>query len=258
MKLYKTEGIILKKTNFGEADLILTVLTKDIGKISILAKGARRPQSRFGGRLELFLWVRLLLVVSRSGLDIISEVTVLRYFRKIRDNLTKTGLAFYLAELVDKFLPPKEENYKVFKLLVKIFSLINQREVSFVLIHYFEIRLVELLGFKPEFRYCIGCSKLLQKESCYFSFEGGIVCCKCQNKVSRKVKISSSTLKFLRVLECDDLNLILKLKLPPAILYEASKILINYLEFITERRLKSKKFLKSLKLVEKPKQIKDN
>ncbi|PJE67402.1 DNA repair protein RecO [Candidatus Shapirobacteria bacterium CG10_big_fil_rev_8_21_14_0_10_40_9] len=116
MGSYKTEGIILKRTNFGEADRILTIYTKHFGKLKVLAKGIRKPTSKKSPSLELFNWVKIL--ASRGkNLDIISECQTVRVFRAFRKDLKKIGLAFHFCELVERLTAENVKNRQIFNLL---------------------------------------------------------------------------------------------------------------------------------------------
>jgi len=142
---YKTEGIILKRTNFGEADRILTIYTKHYGKIRALAKGVRKITSRKGGNVEAFNHVSLFLAQGRN-LDIVSEAEVINSFKSWRKNLRKVGLAYYFSELVDKLTPDGQANRVVFELLREFLGKIGQESES-KLIRSFEEQLLEELGF---------------------------------------------------------------------------------------------------------------
>lgn len=142
---YKTEGIILKRTNFGEADRILTIYTKHYGKIKALAKGVRKIASRKGGNVETFNHVSLLLVQGKN-FDIVTEAEVVESFKSWRRDLKKVGLAFYFSELVDKLTPEGQANRVVFELLREYLVKIG-REGEFELIRSFEEKLLEELGF---------------------------------------------------------------------------------------------------------------
>lgn len=145
MKTYKVEGIILKRTNLGEADKIITVFTKEEGKLKILAKSIRKITSRKAGSLELFNHVKLLLVKGKN-LDIITEVVVVSDFSIWRTNLKKVGVAFYIAELVDKLTPEKQEQIRVFNLLHQCFSSLNTENIVNLILN-FEKELLNELGF---------------------------------------------------------------------------------------------------------------
>lgn len=144
-RTYKTEGIILKRANFGEADRILTIYTKHYGKIRALAKGVRKVTSRKGGNVEAFNHVSLFLAQGKN-LDIVSEAQVINSFKSWRKDLLKVGLAFYFCELVDKLTPDGQANQAVFELLRGSLAQIGKGRAS-ELVRRFEEDLLEELGF---------------------------------------------------------------------------------------------------------------
>ncbi len=149
MATYKTEGVILKRLNYGEADRILTIYTKHYGKIRAIAKGVRKITSRKGGNLELFNHCVLFLAEGRN-LDIVTEVQVVSSFSRLSRNLEKTAAAFYLVELIDQLTPDRQVNRQVFDLLVGALAQISadssadERGQS---ARQFEVSLLRLLGF---------------------------------------------------------------------------------------------------------------
>jgi len=144
-RTYKTEGIILKRTNFGEADRILTIYTKHYGKIRAIAKGVRKITSRKGGNVEAFNHVSLFLARGRN-LDIVTEAEVIESFKSWRKDLKKVGLAFYFCELVDKLTPDGQASRVVFELLQESLGKIDKESLP-ELARSFEERLLEELGF---------------------------------------------------------------------------------------------------------------
>lgn len=150
MGSYKTEGIILKRTNFGEADRILTIYTKHFGKISVLAKGIRKPTSKKSPSLELFNWVKIL--ASRGkNLDIISECQTVRTFKYWRKDLKKVGLAFHFCELVERLTAENVKNRQIFNLLAG--SLLGLEKAKSDRLNQaarnFEQKILEETGFWP-------------------------------------------------------------------------------------------------------------
>ena len=141
MRTYKTEGIIIKRSNFGEADRILTVFTKKHGKMKILAKGVRRITSRRGPNIELFNLVTLFVHKGRT-FDILTEAQVANTFQRIRKNLELVGLAYYCCELIDGLCAEHQPHPKVYDLLAKTLNELNNG-----LIHEFERTLLLELGF---------------------------------------------------------------------------------------------------------------
>ncbi len=144
-KTYRTEGIILKRDNFGEADRILTIFTKHYGKLRCLAKGVRRVTSRKGGNVELFNCAILFLIRGRN-LDLLSEAQVINSYRFWRRTLKKVGLAYYLCELVDRLTPEGQENRAVFDLLRDSLGEIGKKK-PLELVRGFEEKLLIELGF---------------------------------------------------------------------------------------------------------------
>ena len=116
-RLYNTEAVVLRKTELGEADSILTLYTPHLGKIRAVAKGVRRPKSKIGGHVEQLVHSQMLLARSKS-LDIVSQSQAIESFLPLRDNLWRTSSALYAVELVDRFTAEGEENYPLFRLLV--------------------------------------------------------------------------------------------------------------------------------------------
>lgn len=142
---FKTEGIILKRTNYGEADRILTIYTSHHGKIRAMAKGVRKLQSRKAGSLELFNHATLFLIKGKN-LDLVTEAQTINLFKSLRKNLIKVGIAYYLCELVDKLTPDNQPHEAVFELLKETFKKIGLKENK-ILVREFEEELLHELGF---------------------------------------------------------------------------------------------------------------
>jgi len=144
MQAFKTEGVVIKRKNFGEADRILTVFTRNHGKIKVLAKGVRRITSRRGPNVELFNLVELIIHKGKT-LDILTEAEVKNTFPKVRENLDIVGLAFHVCELIEELCPERQSHPKVFDLLTTILS-----ELDRGLVNKFEHNLLLELGYLSE------------------------------------------------------------------------------------------------------------
>lgn len=152
MRSYKTEGIVIKRKNFGEADRILTVFTKRQGKIVVKAIGVRRINSRRSPHIELLNHSFLTLHKGQS-LPILTEVETIEDFSQIKENLTKVGFAYHLCELIDSLCAENQENKTVFPLLLETLGRLSKEEDVVDIIHGFEIELLTDLGFYPRFRF---------------------------------------------------------------------------------------------------------
>lgn len=145
MRDFKTEGIILKRRNFGEADRILTVFTLARGKISIIAKGVRRITSRRAGNVELLNRVQMHLYKAK-GLPILTEAESLDTFQKIKEDLILSTYAYHIIELVDKLTAENQENRMLYEHLVNILQRI-ERKPRQILVRAFEAKTLSYLGF---------------------------------------------------------------------------------------------------------------
>ncbi|MBU2051986.1 DNA repair protein RecO [Patescibacteria group bacterium] len=143
---YKTEAIVLKRINFGEADRLVTVFSQREGKLVLLAKGIRRLTSRKKGHLEQFNQVKLQIAKGKN-LDLITEAEAVNNFSTLRRNLNRVKIAYLLLELVDKLTAENQEHREVYQLLLANLSLLDSQAAPADLIEKFEIHLLSILGF---------------------------------------------------------------------------------------------------------------
>lgn len=113
---YSSEGIVLSRKNYGEADRILIVISKDFGKVSLLAKGIRRIKSKKRGHLEIFSKIKFS-AVNGHGMDIMTEAETINDFSGVRINLNKISLAYYFCEVVNKIIHEDQQQVLVYRLL---------------------------------------------------------------------------------------------------------------------------------------------
>jgi len=149
---YQIQGIIIKRKNVGEADRIITVFSKNHGKIRIKAPGVRKITSRRSSHIELFNISVLNLYQSlRGSIPLLTEANVIEDFRIIKKDLKKIGFAFYICELLDNLCPERQENRKIFYLTQEIFEkLEGSLEEEEKIVDEFEENILSFLGFIPE------------------------------------------------------------------------------------------------------------
>lgn len=147
VRSYKSEGIIIKRVNFGEADRILTIFTKHDGKLRVIANGVRKITSKRGGSLEIFNKI-IAYIYTGKNLDSLNEVEVKESFLNLRKNLKKVSLGYYLCELVDGLCPEKQVHKEVFDLLERALAILNgQIQNNSYSVKQFEIELLQELGY---------------------------------------------------------------------------------------------------------------
>lgn len=148
MRHYRTEGVIIRRRNFGEADRILTIFTKKSGKIKIKAPGVRKISSRRSSHVEL-LNLSLLTLYKGRNLPILIEAQSLENFSLLKEDLIKIGFAYHICELIEGLCPENQENRSVFYLLTNTLERLakeDNKNIAYV-IHEFEIKLLTILGF---------------------------------------------------------------------------------------------------------------
>ena len=147
-RTYSSEGIILKRSNFQEADRILTVFSKRYGKITLLAKGIRKLGSRKRGHLEIFSEIKFQAVAS-SGFDILTEAITINNFNKLRLNLNRVTLAYYFCEVLNKIVKEDEKHDELFELLSKSLKELETAKNLKTLRKDFIVKLLVELGYWP-------------------------------------------------------------------------------------------------------------
>lgn len=198
MPLYKTKGIVLRTIKLGEADKIVTVLSNTRGKVKAVAKGVRRTTSKFGGRLEPFTYLDLLLYEGRE-LDIITQAEIISSFREIREDFDKVGYGSAMLELVDRVALEGERESKLFGLLLAALkALSGARDNLQSLLMAFDIKLMAISGYLPNLFSCVICGATPGTKKITFSCEwGGILCERCGVADLNSLLISPSVADLL-------------------------------------------------------------
>lgn len=245
--VYRTQAIILRRQNLGEADRILTLYTRDYGKIRVVAKGVRKPRSRKVGHVELFTLVDALIARGRS-LDILSQVESVEVFQALRRDLVRATYAAHFVELVDAFTEEADENRALFGLLKDGLDwLCTTRDLRRSARAY-ELRLLGLAGYRPELFRCVRCGDPIKPQAQFYSlFDGGVICPRCGRDLPRARNISLNALKVLRYLQTRPFEVIEQLALSSGVQTECERLLYDTLTYRLERNLKSAAFLDHLR-----------
>lgn len=174
MGLKHDQGIVLRSYPFGEADRVVVLLSPNSGKIRTVAKGVRKTKSRFGGRLEPFTHVDLVLYEGRN-LDTITQVAVLEPFPKLRTNLDAVVAAGTMVEAADAVAQEEESSIRLFLLLQRGLKALEAGKYGPDLMTSFLLKLADVVGVAPSLVHCASCGRLEGLHR--FSFAGGGVVC---------------------------------------------------------------------------------
>jgi DNA repair protein RecO (recombination protein O) len=246
-RLYRTDGLILHHSDFGEADRLLTVFTPRLGRLRLLAKGARKVTSRKAGHVEPFTYVHLLVARGRS-LDIVSQVETLESFRPLREDLERASQAYYLAELVSSFIEEGDENPLLFDLALATLARLCESHDRLLALRFFELRCLGLVGYQPQLYFCVDCRTQLEPVTNYFyPPSGGVLCPRHGEAVQGAEPLAMPTFKVLRYIQTQPWDQVKGLRLKPETHFDLEAILQRYIVYVLERRLKSVDFIYRLR-----------
>lgn len=242
MKTYSTYGITIRRIDFGEKDRILTVYTKDYGKLSAVAKGCRRPGSKLSGPSEPLVHSKMLFAKGRD-LDILTQAEVRDSFPAIRTNMDTVAHALYILELVDKFTEERQPNPELFDLLLSALYVLESGTNPEITIRYFELHLLNILGYEPHFETCLNCGKVLATKPIAFSPSvGGMLCRDCCT-VRDAIWVPPALISYVRALKNAEPNTLHRLDFPFGARRDLACILGEHIRYRLEGSLKSAEFL---------------
>jgi DNA repair protein RecO (recombination protein O) len=243
----RVEAIVLRHTDWGEADRLLWLFTREIGKVQVVAKGVRKPRSRKAGHLEPFTRVELLLARGRD-LPIVTQAEAQDTYLVLREDLVRVGYASYIIELLDRFTYEEGENIGLYRLLAETLSRLNTETQPAFAVRYYEIRLLDLVGFRPQLFHCVNCKEEIRAEDQYFSFEkGGVFCPKCGVNEPGVRRISMPALKILRHFQRSRYTEAQRAQLSSSVDQELEDLMGYYLTYLLERGLNTPSFLRRVR-----------
>ncbi len=244
-RVYKTEAIVLRSMDLGEADRVLTVLTPRLGKLKVIAKGVRRPRSRIGGGLQPFSDVQLVLAVGRTW-DVVTSSSLEDPHLGLRNDLHSTAAAWYVVELTDRFCEGAADSHDAFRLLAQALSALDAGDevAREVVARWFELALLDAMGFRPELTRCLECGARIEPDgNAYSASGGGVLCPQCRQPAHSARPIGADALKVMRHLQRSPLVGVLRLRLSSATHREVERLLHATVSAVLERELRSRDFL---------------
>ncbi len=245
---YRVTAVVLRHADWGEADRLVTLFTREQGKVRALAKGARRIRSRKAGHLEPFTQVTLQLARGRD-LPIITQAETLAAYLPIRDDLLRTGYAAYVIELLDRFTYEEaSESAALFRLLVETLGRIAAEPDPWLAVRVYEMRLLDFLGFRPQLFQCANCQREILPEDQFFSPQmGGVICPRCGLGLPGLWPVDVDTLKYLRHFQRSNYAQARRANPTAAARKELETLLQGYFTYLLERELNTPGFLKKIR-----------
>lgn len=245
---FRASAVVLRHADWGEADRLLTLYTREQGMVRAIAKGARKVTSRKAGHLQPFTHITVQLAKGRDLL-IVTQVETINAFLPLHDDLLKTSHAAYVVELLLRFSYEDEgANPAIFRLLVETLGRIEAEEDAWLAVRYYEMRLLDAVGFRPQLFECANCSREIRAEDQFFSFTaGGVICPRCGEGLRNLSKISLEALKYLRHFQRSSYRDASRAHPGIEVKKEAETLMQGYFTYLLERELNTPGFIKRVK-----------
>ncbi len=248
--LQKCEGIVIRTNDYGESNKIVTVYTREFGKLGLMARGAKKPNSRLSSVSQLFTYGHFLFHKS-SGLGTLQQADTISTFRSIREDLFLTAYSTYIVDLLDKVVEDRKPNPYLFEFLYNTINYLNEGYDPEIIMNIFEMKMIPVMGMHPTLHQCTVCGET----DGHFVFsirENGFLCHRCLEKDPYHIPISQGTVKLLRLFYHFDLNRLGNISVKEETKKEIQKVIRTYYDEYSGLTLKSRRFLDQ---VEKMKDI---
>ncbi|MHB0935785.1 MAG: DNA repair protein RecO [Armatimonadota bacterium] len=253
-RLSQVTALVLRSREYGEGHRLITLFTREEGKLLAVAKGVKKPRAKLAGALQHFALLEVQLAGGRR-FDVITQARVLDAFYGLRQNYDAFAYANYFAELFDAALEEHQRHPMLFDLLGDVLHRLVDGSDAELLARYVEINLAAMLGYQPQLTRCAHCQVPLARQGedghpvwptwlGFSSSQGGALCPDCSKTVPGARRIAAGTLQVIYLLLTRGTDALAGMPLSPPLRREIAGTLQDYLEYRLERRLQSSRFLR--------------
>jgi DNA repair protein RecO (recombination protein O) len=238
--LQRTEGIVLRTTPYGEADLIVTFLTKDHGIIKVFAKSPRKVKSRFGSSLEPLTCSRISFWGKEdSALPRLTQADITHAYRSIRESLNCFLKVSELIELTLHLVPERDRSRNVFSLLMRTLAFMEAGPAEQLITLFYKLKLLEISGFLPRLQSCGRCG---EEGDAFHLTHGTVLCGNCCRDGGQVSSISPGVRTFFSTLLKWEMSKLHRLKPAEGIIRELVVLIDEHVQYVTEKNLRTKSF----------------
>ncbi len=248
MSIIKAQGIVIKETNVGEADKIITLFTRNKGKIQASARGARRNRSSLIAGTQFLCFSDFVLYKGKTMYRV-SQSEVIESFFNIRNSIEKLSYATYFIELVSEVIDEDHANPKLLKLILNTLHMLSntQKDARLLKVVY-ELRLMSIIGFSPNMHGCTQCGNNNNETTHFNSSIGGLICSECMTDIQSRnnIAISNGTLQTMRYILYSDMKKIFSFEASEKVLKELEIVILDFILTHIGKEFKSLKFLDNI------------
>lgn len=241
----KVMGMVIASAPIGEHDKRIVLLTRERGKISAFARGARRPGSQLMAPSESFAFGSFYLIYGRDSYTLINA-EISNYFRELADDITMTYTACYFLELASYYAVENQDSSQMLNLIYAAFRALLNTNIDNRLVRYiYELKILVLNGEYPEFFQCCRCGGG-ENISGFSVAHNGVVCDGCRDGIKDTITICQSTLYTLQYIVCTDIGKLFTFKVSPEVLSELRMVMARCMNTYIDRRMNSLEILDAL------------
>lgn len=240
MKRKKLTGFIIKRTNFGESDKIITLFTKEEGKIKAIAKGSRKMKSKYSGHIELLNKVNLVTSKGKT-FEVVMEANLEKNYLGLTPNLKSLKSLYFITEIIDKTLPekhPSPELYNLYENCLEGFKMKGKDELIKL---YFISQYLRISGQFPHIKKCVRCDEEPENNYFFSTSACGVLDASCSDSFHDRKAVNKDFLKLWKFISEEPIEKLFKIKIPLELFDEAEGIASEYFQTISELNLKSAK-----------------
>ncbi len=229
MIVINTQAIVLKSVRYKDNDLILTLFTRKLGKISAIAKGAKKSKSPLLSSSQVFSYSNYTLK-KQNDIYRVVQTDVIKSFYDIAYDIEAFSYATYILKLVEKSMFENQTNNRLFLLLAKTLNFYTNKDIDkYLLTRIFELQFIDYLGFKPILNKCVICTST-KNISRFNVYEGGVICEECSKNSTNTILLDVTTIRLMEYILSNDIDICVRAKVSKYILYEFENIIRKYLK----------------------------
>lgn len=239
--LVRVEGIVVRSIDYGEGNKIITVFSKEAGKISMMARGAKKIKSRHSAIAQMFTYGEFI-GFKTGSMGTLSNGEIWNAFQGLKEDIHKTAYASYLMEMTDRMLGDNERNAPLFEQLIAALEAMDGDKDPQVVTHIYELKMLQVAGYMPELSCCVSCGTKEGTMALSVSL-GGTVCGKCRYADPGAIAVSEGTLKLLRLFLQMDIRRLGKTELKDTTKKQLKQCIRQFLDAHVDIKWKSRHFI---------------
>ena len=245
MAIQRTRGFVLKREDIRETSVLLTMYTRDFGKIRLISKGARIPEHKFVSAYELLALDDIVFYQKRKNVFfLLSQIELIDFFSRVRLSLERIAYGVYFAELLNLVTPFGEKNKKLYELMFDSLKFLSQGASPKRAARVFEIKMLSELGQMPTLESCASCNAKTENEKTRFSISlGGVICESCYGKDNRARSVSPGTINFISHIRRLPFDRIKQIKVSKKVGFEVEMFLRSFIGYHLDIRPRSMEFI---------------